>query len=91
MCPKLLCNCNHYLAHVEETSSVFVTSKSTEKTWFHPKWTCGCGDFSDTKHYTCYGGGDAFMIGLSKDSHWNGAWCDWHKESKFNFICEGNI
>ena len=79
------------LAHVDETSGVFVNSQGNELTWFHPKWTCRSDSDGQNCYNTVFGDGDAFLIGLSTDQHWNGAWCDWHKDVEFPFICEGLI
>ena len=47
--------------------------------------------FPGTNLYTCAGGGDAFLLGLTKNQHWTGAWCDLPKDRKYPFICEGLI
>ena len=80
------------LVHVEETTGVYVNSNSgAEVSWFGPKWTCQCTEGSGTNFYTCSGGGDAFLLGLTKSQHWTGAWCDFPKDRKYPFICEGLI
>ena len=82
----------HYLAHVEETPGVFVSSSGEPLEWYYPKWTCdNYYDYDGHGRYnTVYGGGDAFMIYLG-DHQLAGAWCDWHKDQKHYFICEGLI
>ena len=77
---------------MEETTGVYVHSyDNSEVTWFGPKWSCKCVGGNDLAKYKCSGGGDAFLVGLLRDQHWTGAWCDWPTEREFPFICEGLI
>ena len=83
----------YIIAHVGETPGVYVYENSvSEVTWFGPKWDCGCSAGADGIYfYSCSGGGDAILLGLTKDQHWTGAWCDYPKDRKYPFICEGLI
>ena len=82
---------------MEDTTGVYVYSPNSlegsggEVTWFGPKWTCHCTGGSADLYYTCSLGGDAFLLGLLRDQHWTGAWCDFPKDRKYPFICEGLI
>jgi len=52
--------------------------------WFNPRMTCHSDNYNSAA-------GDAMLMSISTDKHYNGAWCDNPSSSKRNFICEGLI
>ena len=83
-----------FKAHFGDTPGVWVHAlDNSEVTWFSPKLNCGdYGEGHGTLHYPTNGGGDAYLLTLSKDEPYAmGAWCDYKSVLPQYFICEGII